>query len=69
MELQANGKTIEALVESILVKARNKEGKRLFQDTDRTMLMNESDPTGVVQVATQINNARLQLTQEQAAKE
>ena len=69
LELQANGKTIEALVESILVKARNKEGKRLFQDTDRTMLMNESDPTVVVQVATQINNARLQLTQEQAAKE
>ena len=69
LELQANGKTIEALVESIVVKARDKDGKRLFQDTDRTMLMNESDPTVVVQVATQINNARLQLTQEQAAKE
>ena len=69
LEFQANGKTIEALVESIIVKARDKNGQKLFTDADRVMLMNESDPKVVVQVATQINNARLQLTQEQAAKE
>jgi len=51
------------------VKARDKDGQRLFTDADRVMLMNESDPKVVVSVATQINNARFQMTQEQAAKE
>jgi len=69
LELQSAGKTVEALVESILVKARDKDGQRLFQDTDRAMLMNESDPNVVVKVASLINNARFQATQEQAAKE
>lgn len=69
IELQSQGKTLEALVESIVQKARDKDGKRLFQDADRIKLMNEADPEVVLKVATAINNAKLTATQESAAKE
>ena len=69
MELQAAGKTIEAVIESIIVKARDKNGKRLFHDADRIKLMNEADPLVVVKVGTAINNAKLTVNQETIAKE
>ena len=69
MELQAAGKTIEAVVESIVVKARDKDGKRLFHDADRIKLMHEADPLVVVKVGTAINNAKLSVDQETIAKE
>jgi hypothetical protein len=69
LELQAQGKTVEALVESIVTKARDKDGKRLFMDADRVKLMNEADPMTVVKVASAINNGRITATQDQAAKE
>ena len=69
LELQAAGKTIEAVIESIIVKARDKNGKRLFHDADRIKLMNEADPLVVVKVGTAINNAKLTVNQETIAKE
>jgi hypothetical protein len=69
LELQAQGKTIEALVESIITKARDKDGKRLFEDTDKAKLMNEADPLLVVKIATTINNAKITGTQASIAKE
>jgi hypothetical protein len=69
LELQAQGKTIEALVESIITKAKDKDGKRLFHDADTVKLMNEADPLVVVRVATKINNAKLTATQDVLAKE
>ena len=69
MELQAAGKTIEAVVESIIVKSRDKDGKRLFHDADRIKLMNEADPLVVVKVGTAINNAKISGDQETIAKE
>tara|TARA_R100000234_G_C4963765_1_gene162984 strand:+ start:101 stop:445 length:345 start_codon:yes stop_codon:yes gene_type:complete len=69
LELQAAGKTIEAVIESIIVKARDKNGKRLFHDADRVKLMNEADPLVVVKVGTAINNAKLTVKQETIAKE
>ena len=38
-------------------KSLNKDGKRLFADTDRAMLMNEVDPSVLIKVATALNNA------------
>ena len=67
LQLQAEGKTVEALVESIVTKARSKDGKRLFMDADK--LMNEADPMTVVKVATAINNAKLTAQQASIAKE
>ncbi len=69
LELQTQGKTVEALVESIIVKARDKNGKRLFQDADRIKLMNEADPTVIIKVGGAINNAKIDLDQETASKE
>jgi len=69
IELQSQGKTLEALVESIIQKARDKDGKRLFHDADRIKLMNEADPQVVVRIATIINNAKLEPTQDEIAKE
>ena len=69
LELQAAGKTIEAVVESIIVKARDKNGKRLFQDADRVRLMNEADPMVVVRVGAAINNSRIKVDQATVAGE
>jgi len=69
LELQTQGKTVEALVESIIRKAKDKDGKRLFHDADRIKLMNEADPQVVIKVATAINNAKITATQESIAKE
>lgn len=69
LELQAQGKTIDALVESIITKARDKDGKKIFVDADRVKLMNEADPLVVVRVATTINNDRITATQESISKE
>lgn len=69
LKLQTEGKTVQALVESIIVKARTKDGKRLFHDADRIRLMNEADPMVVIKVASEINNARLNFDQASIAKE
>lgn len=69
LELQTQGKTVEALVESIVTKARDKDGKRMFADADKVKLMNEADPMTVVKVASAINNGRITATQDTAAKE
>ncbi len=69
IELQSQGKTIEAVVESIIVKARDKNGKKLFHDADRIKLMNEADPMVVIKVGSLINNVKLSLDQETVAKE
>ena len=57
LKLTTEGKTAEALVESIIQKSYNQEGKRLFVDTDRAMLMNEVDPQVLIKVASALNNA------------
>ena len=64
-----HSKKAEALVESIITKARDKEGNKVFVDADRVKLMNEADPLVVVRVATTINNDRITGTQESISKE
>jgi hypothetical protein len=69
IELQSQGKTVEALVESLIAKGLDRDGKRLFQDADRIKLMHEADPNVIVKVCTEINNAKLTDTQANIAKE
>jgi len=69
IELQTQGKTVEALVESIVRKARTQDGKPMFHDADKIKLMNEADPLVVIRVATAINNGRVDFSQESVAKE
>ncbi len=55
LKLQQEGKTVEALVQSLIIKARNADGSRLFQPADRVTLMNEVDPKVIIRVAGAIN--------------
>lgn len=55
--LQQQGKTVEALVESIIQKALDPDGKPLFNSADRNMLMYEADPGVLLRISTVLNNA------------
>ena len=57
MNLTQSGKTAEALVESIVLKALDEDGKRIFKDSDRIELLNETDPSVLIKVAGILNNA------------
>jgi hypothetical protein len=69
IELQAQGKTVEALVESLIVKALDKDGKKIFRDADRINLMNEADPSVIIKIAGQINNIGMRQPLETLTKE
>lgn len=57
IELQQQGKTVEALVESVISKALDPEGKPMFNRMDRLTLMNEVDPSVLLRIATVLNSA------------
>jgi hypothetical protein len=55
LKLQQEGKTVEALVQSLIVKCRNADGSKMFAPADRVTLMNEVDPRVIIRVASQVN--------------
>ena len=57
ISLQQQGKTVEALVESLIAKAMDPEGKPLFTKFDKTTLMNDADPSVLLRVCGELNNA------------
>jgi len=56
IELATGGKTTEALVETLITKARNQDGTRMFQASDKVVFMNEVDPQVLIRVVGEINN-------------
>lgn len=54
--LQQQGKTVEALVETLLTKALDPDGKPMFNKGDKNALMYEVDPNVIIRVCTEINN-------------
>jgi len=58
IELHAKGELVAALVETLLQKALDKDGKRLFSHGDRDILMREVDPNVIIRVCTLINDAK-----------
>lgn len=56
IELQQAGKTVEALVESIILKALDMDGKPIFSKFDKVTLMNEADPNVLMRVAAVLNS-------------
>lgn len=64
LELSQQGKTVEALVESILVKARNEDGSKMFTMADKVTFMNEVDPAVIIKVASEINSAPLDTVED-----
>lgn len=57
ISLQQQNKTVEAIVEAIILKALDPEGKPIFKAGDRHMLMYEADPAVLLEIAGAINNA------------
>ena len=57
IELSQAGKSVEALVESLIVKARNEDGTKMFSMPDKMTLMNEVDPNVIIRVVGEINLA------------
>jgi hypothetical protein len=51
VELAQAGKSVEALVQTVLSKALDAEGKPLFSQYDKDALMNDSDPTVVLKIS------------------
>lgn len=66
LELSQQGKSVEALVESIIVKSRNEDGSKMFTFADKAVFMNEVDPNVIIRVAAEINNVAL--TMDEAEK-
>ena len=57
LEPQQAGKTVEALVESVIAKSLNPEGKPLFTKFDKVTMMNDVDPSVLIRVGSALNNA------------
>jgi hypothetical protein len=57
IELASQGKQVEALVESLIVKARNEDGTKMFGMPDKMIMMNEVDPNVLIRVVSEINLA------------
>jgi len=55
IELATQGKTVEALVETLIVKARNIDGTKMFTMPDKMTFMNEVDPNVIIRIVSEIN--------------
>lgn len=55
LKLQQEGKTVEALVQTLIVKCRNSDGSKMFAPADRAALLNEVDPKIIIRIASQVN--------------
>lgn len=62
VELASQGKTVEALVETLIVKARNEDGTKMFTIMDKPTFMNEVDPNVMIRVVGEINSESNQET-------
>lgn len=59
VELAQQNKTVEALVETIIAKALDADGKPLFTQFDKPALMNEADPSVVLALSRVLNGGEL----------
>lgn len=59
VELSTQGKSVEALVETIIIKALDSEGNALFTNHDKTVLMNEADPAVILELSRALNRSDL----------
>jgi len=68
IQLHQQGKVVEALVETIVAKARNADGTKMFQPAERTVLLNSVDPDVIVKIATVLNASDTEYDVEDTAK-
>lgn len=68
VELTRKGKSIEALVVSIINKARDENGKHIFKKLDKDKLMREVDPQVVLRISSVLNGGDAETTVEDVEK-
>jgi hypothetical protein len=56
LQLSQDGKTVEALVEVLIVRARNEDGTKMFTMGDKATFLNEVDPKVLLRVVGEINS-------------
>jgi hypothetical protein len=56
VKLHQEGKLTEALVETLITRALDKDGKRVFKGADRVVLMNQVDPAIIMRIITELNS-------------
>jgi hypothetical protein len=68
LELTQQGKTVEALVESLVVRARNEDGTKMFNMADKVVLLNEVDPKILIKIVGEMNSVTAEETSMEAAE-
>jgi hypothetical protein len=68
VELAQNGKTIEALVETFIMKARTEDGTKMFTKMQKPVFLNEVDPSVFIRVVGEMNNSNEESNIEFAEK-
>lgn len=56
LDLTTNGKTSEALIETLIIRCLDKDGKPLFNGPDRVTLSNEVDPAIILKIVGEVNS-------------
>ncbi len=59
LDLTTNGKTSEALIETLIIRCLDKDGKKMFNGPDRVTLSNEVDPAVILKVVGVINGTSI----------
>jgi len=54
IELQQSGKTAEALVEMLIVRSLNEDGKKMFRPAEKVVIMNSVDPNVILRIVTEM---------------
>lgn len=68
IELQQQGKTTEALVEMLIVRACTIDGTAMFNRADKTEIMRSVDPSIVLRIITEMNDVEAEQLTETALK-
>ena len=58
IELHQKGNLVEALVETLLVKSLTADGKKMFSNADKIVLMRQVDPDVIIKVVSAMNDAK-----------
>jgi hypothetical protein len=68
IELTQQGKTAEALVEMLILRALTEDGKKVFKPVEKTEIMREVDPNVIMKVVTAMGEGEDEVTGESAIK-
>lgn len=55
IKLTQDGKATEALIQTLIMKACDKDGKAVFEQADKVRLMNAVDPKIILDIVTKMN--------------